>query len=443
MAILRSRAVHLGAVVALAGLVLGACGDDEPSADRDTTTTSAAGLDEATTRRVPDEYPTIQEAVDAAEPGDLVFIAAGTYDEAVVVQTENLVIRGEDRNGVILDGGFEKENGFIVFSNGVAIENLTVRNFTSNGLFWTGDYDADRTLTGYRASYVTAHNNGDYGIYAFNATKGQLDHTYASGSPDASYYIGQCNPCDTLLVDVVGENSMLGYSGENSTGVTIARSEFKNNIIGLVPSSQDGEKLAPNDGGLFVGNYIHDNNNPAAPGYNDDFRVGHGSGVILIGTQNNVVERNTIVRNDRFGVIVLPWIADVFGGSDFDVIDNVVRNNYVRGAEGGTQLALALLDSSDTLGNCFEDNDFETSLPEDLQTVAPCEGTPQTGFATVDQYIDRFVPGPPFIPYEDVPAPAYEFDSMPDAATAPARPATDIPMALDVDTIERPPDTGA
>ena len=62
------------------------------------------------------------------------------------MQTEDLVIRGTDRNEVILDGGFETENGMIIFSDGVAVENLTVRNYTSNGLFWTGDYDADRIL---------------------------------------------------------------------------------------------------------------------------------------------------------------------------------------------------------------------------------------------------------------------------------------------------------
>jgi hypothetical protein len=424
-------------VVLLFGAV--ACSDDDDVAtgDGDGTTTTA-GLDEETTRRVPEEYLTIQEAVDAAEAGDLVLIDEGTYEEAVVVQTENLVIRGLDRNGVVLDGGFEKENGFIVFSDGVAIENLTVRNYTSNGLFWTGDYDAERTLTGYRASYVTAHNNGDYGLYAFNATKGQFDNSYASGSPDASFYIGQCNPCDALLVDVVGVNSMLGYSGTNSTGVTIARSEFADNIMGIVPNSQDIEELAPNAGTTIIGNHIHDNNNPRPTGNNEDFRVGHGSGIILIGTQNNVVERNAIVDNDRFGVLVLPWIAEVFGGTTYDALDNIVRDNYVRGGQDGTQLALGLTDSSDTFGNCFADNDYETSLPEDIETVAPCDGTPQTGFPTIESYIDRFGPGPEFTPYEDVPAPEYDFESMPDAATAAPRPATDVPMTLDLDSLERP-----
>ena len=61
--------------------------------------------------RVPDDYATITEAVDAAVPGDLVLIAPGTYNEAVNVATDDLTIRGLDRNEVILDGEFELDNG--------------------------------------------------------------------------------------------------------------------------------------------------------------------------------------------------------------------------------------------------------------------------------------------------------------------------------------------
>ena len=103
-------------------------------------------------------------------------IAPGTYEEAVDVETENLTIRGLDRNEVILDGGFELENGIRVLADGVAVENMTARNYTTNGFFWTG-------VTGYRGSYLTAFRNGDYGVYAFDATKGQLEHIYASGQP--------------------------------------------------------------------------------------------------------------------------------------------------------------------------------------------------------------------------------------------------------------------
>ncbi len=151
--------------------------------------------------RVPEDFATVQEAVDAAAEGDLILIGPGVYNESVVVETDSLVIRGTDRNEVILDGEHREElaNGFIVFSNGVAIENLTVRNYYSNGIFFTGDYDTDFILHGYRASYITALNNRKYGIYAFNTEYGLMEDSYASGHTDSGFYVGQCQPCKSLL----------------------------------------------------------------------------------------------------------------------------------------------------------------------------------------------------------------------------------------------------
>src|SRR3546814_3193924 len=124
---------------------LGACSDDGGSDDGDVSAedTTTTGSSSGATVRVPEDHDTIQEAVDAANPGDLVLIAPGTYEEAVDVTVENLTIRGLDRNEVVLDGGFELENGIRVLADGVAVENMTAKNYTVNGFFWTG-------VTGYR-----------------------------------------------------------------------------------------------------------------------------------------------------------------------------------------------------------------------------------------------------------------------------------------------------
>lgn len=48
------------------------------------------------TLRVPDDFPTIQQAVDATKPGALVLVAPGVYHEAITVGPKNhdIVIRG-------------------------------------------------------------------------------------------------------------------------------------------------------------------------------------------------------------------------------------------------------------------------------------------------------------------------------------------------------------
>ena len=81
----------------LAGLSLSSCSTDE---------------NKARTLLVPDEFTTIQQAVDEAKPGDLVLISPGTYHESVKIDRDEIVVRGIDRNEVIIDGRDDLINGF-------------------------------------------------------------------------------------------------------------------------------------------------------------------------------------------------------------------------------------------------------------------------------------------------------------------------------------------
>ena len=105
-----------------------------------------------------------------------------TPEQAMLVHTTNARTEG---NKVILDGEFKLENGIRVLeTDGVVLENMTARNYLSNGFFFTGsDY--------YRGSYLTAYRNGEYGRYAFDAYHGQWDNSLGWGSPDAGIYIGE------------------------------------------------------------------------------------------------------------------------------------------------------------------------------------------------------------------------------------------------------------
>ena len=57
----------------------------------------------ATTLVVPDEYSTIQEAIDAANPGATILVRSGVYREHVVVN-KTLSLVGESRDTTIIDG---------------------------------------------------------------------------------------------------------------------------------------------------------------------------------------------------------------------------------------------------------------------------------------------------------------------------------------------------
>src|SRR5487761_1893149 len=160
---------------------------------------------------VPTDAPTIQAAVNTAQANDLILVAPGVYHEAVIVCTADITIRGEDRNATVLDGQSHLTNGFYVLADNVIIENMTAHHYIGNGFYWAYQ-------TGYRGSYLTAYDNGDYGIYAFGSRHGEFDHSYASGGPDSGFYIGQCFPYDAIINDVKSEWNGLGYSGTNAGG---------------------------------------------------------------------------------------------------------------------------------------------------------------------------------------------------------------------------------
>jgi plastocyanin len=311
------------------------------------------------TRHVPKEYPTIQAAVDAAAPGDLVLVAPGIYKEEVTVTTPSLVIRGEDRNRVIIDGEFVRANGISVLADAVAIENMTARNARLNGFYWSG-------LTGFRGSYLTAYNNGDYGIYAFGATDGVFEDSYASGSPDSGFYIGQCYPCRIVVRRVLAEHNALGYSGTNSGGdLYVVSSIWRNNRSGLVPASLDIELQAPQRETVIAANLVVGNSNRGAPAWALP-GITFGNGVLIAGGVRNVVERNVILDHAQYGILVTPMLDKNFYRAE----GNIIRDNQVR-RSGRADLVIS---GPMSLGNCFSGNQVDVAAPVGMTHVQGCTG---------------------------------------------------------------------
>lgn len=388
------------------------------------------------TIRVPADQPTIQKAVDAAGPGDLILVSPGTYHGEVDVPASKpyLTIRGLDRNKTILDGQFKAVNGIeVVKAKGVSVENLTLENFAKNGVFWTG-------VTGYRGSYLTAIRNGDYGIYSFQSTKGQLDHSFSQGSPDAGFYIGGCEQCDALMVDDTSQWNGLGYSGTNSSGnLVIARSIFRDNRAGIVPNSGSYEPFAPEHGNTLVGNLVEDNNNGKTAAI-DIAVTAMGNGILIAGGSGNTIERNRVVDHTLGGIVVItyPESADYVWVAK----NNVVKDNVVS-KSGLGDLAFWYNEKNQGTGNnCFADNTFTSSAPHKLEELLPCtgkgHGDESAGAFDVVQ-LAVSTGKPPSVPYQKVVLPAVpDQPQMPGASSTKGDPAINVPEKLDLSTIGVP-----
>ena len=356
-------------------------------------------------RLVPAEYPTIKEAVTSAEPGDIIEVAAGEYSESVTVEKDNLIIRGVDRNSVVLNGNHKLPNGILVSANGVSIQNLTVHSYTQNGIVFNGIQGATRGknidpkvvygadgnwIDGYHVTHVTSYNNGLYGVYAFASTNGIIEDSYVSGHPDSGIYIGQCSPCNALVRRVVADTNAIGYYGTNASGnVFVINSTFSNNRIGIAPNSQKAEKLAPQRETFVVGNRVINNDNPQAPQVPDG---AFGLGIAVGGGTKNDVLRNLVVGHDVAGISVMT--LGEFAPENNRVEANVTRDNNI-------DLAYSVGEDGKVRGNCFAKNKFAQSLPLNIETVLGCVGSAST-IAPVSLAPYK---APPAIDYKKIPAP--------------------------------------
>ena len=355
----RWSALQVGAFIALASVLLPGrvAGQAAPS---DSHGKKAKVLLVGTYQGKKGKYASIQDAVNAAAPGDWILIAPGDYREhgadnaGVLIATPNLHVRGMNRNRVILDGtmgGFDAcssdpaaqdfgpggtgRNGIEVLkTNGVSIENLTACNFlggtsgeNGNQIWWNGgDGSGVIGLGSFSGSYLTASstffdasipNAGQYGIFVSNASgPGSIERSYASNMADSSFYVGACPDCKTVLRRVHAQNSALGYSGTNAGGHLIVEdSEWDLNRVGILPSSlanddppspQDG--ACPNDATksctLIQRNYVHDNNNPNTPASALAGGSPVGTGIDLSGGRNNTVQYNLVTNNGAWGIVV-------------------------------------------------------------------------------------------------------------------------------------------
>ena len=212
--------------------------------------------------RVPFEAPTIQSAVDQAQPGDLILIDPGIYNEEVIVSTPDIVIRGRNRNDVFIDGAHGQTTGFTVLADGVAIENMTVRNFTGDAIAVVGD-SAGVPRNRFRALHVTTSNSNGSGILLDNATNVEIRQGWFSGHGDAGVTVSGCAQCATLITTSLAEYNARGYSVHGTAeDVMIFSATSRNNRTGI---TVEDDALRAASGVSIAGNLIQNNGFTQSP----------------------------------------------------------------------------------------------------------------------------------------------------------------------------------
>jgi len=219
---------------------------------------------------VPDDYPTIAEALLWANDRDIIYVRSGIYNESIHVGM-NLTLIGENKDSTIIDGGGAQS---VIRVQSPYLFNPYVDVFITNFTIRNGDYGI---LNDFMSRNVTIveniiANNSLYGIY--------LRHS------------SNCTISSNVIIDT-------GIKLEDSANFTIN----ENNIIN---TTTQAISLAHSDHNIISENNITDS---------------HVEGIYVIGgSTENEISRNRIAE-----IEVNPGI-NIQNGTENAILENLILN---------------------------------------------------------------------------------------------------------------------
>ncbi|MFF6802109.1 right-handed parallel beta-helix repeat-containing protein [Streptomyces sp. NPDC012616] len=358
----------------------------------------------------------IQQAVDAAAPGDTVLVAFGTYRESVTVKTPGLTLRGMGRGTVIrpaaasaatagtgstatgagaaepaakpaakpatkpgakpaaepaaepaakaAEGCAESGNGVCVLGTkehnveDVTVANLTVTGFTRSGVYAM----AADNLT---VRNVTAEKNGVWGIAQEGSLHGVFRGNTARDNGDAGLFLANSVKEEMGAVDTEGtlvehnrlEGNRIGVTVRRLRNLTLAANRLTGNCAAVFVV---GDENKPRAGRVTVTENRIERNNKSCP-KTARLDALQGSGIVLTGAEDSLITRNVI--RDNVGASPLSGgivLFKSFVGTPSErnrISDNTLEGN-----------APADLVNADTAGkgNTFEGNACAASKPAGL-----------------------------------------------------------------------------
>ncbi|MEJ2242075.1 MAG: NosD domain-containing protein [Candidatus Bathyarchaeota archaeon] len=224
---------------------------------------------------VPDDFLIIQEAVNAANPGDTIFVRAGTYQEIVIINKNNLVLTGENRHTTIIDGG-GGTNQTVRVDNA---DNVEIKGFTIQ--------------------------NGYDGIYFYDSSFGVVSGNIITNCS----FRGIILSCSSFVA--VSGNTL----ENNHDGVELYRSSFGIVSGNTITKSRFGIGMSQSFNNTFSENSITNSED----------------GIYIWNSSYITASRNTITNNTENGI-------SITHSSYCNFSENTITNSSIRGISLGNSM---------------------------------------------------------------------------------------------------------
>jgi parallel beta-helix repeat protein len=337
---------------------------------------------------------TIQAAIDAANPGDTIFVPPGTYDESVTVTKNNITIVGS--HGAVIDAG--NRIGIRVGTGGRSVVDgvslcppLAVQNFTLTGLTIRNARFAGVFLIGVHGYHLTGTHyldNPVYGPFPVCSEQGLIDFNIVEGgnaagldvSIDAGIYVGDS---DTVTVEHnTVTNHAIGVEIENTVNAVVQGNILRGNTGGILVVVLPGLDKPATDNVRIERNLVLQNNLPNPVPADSGDPVGllpTGTGILNLGGDRVVIRHNSVLGHDSVGVAI---VQNPFAALDPRIEPkpdgNEVRSNVILLNGRSPDPVRATTPGADIIydgtgvGTCFAHNIFTTEFPAGITGSFPC-----------------------------------------------------------------------
>ena len=264
------------------------------------------------------DYSTIQAAIDDAEPGDTIVVAAGTYHEAVVIDKQLTLTGGDD--WPVIDGtGLGGSTDIVtITADGVRFEGFDVRNAGGSGVVVESQ---NAEIVGNRLS-----NNAVAGINLNGASDAPVSGTTISANEVTN------NPWYGIRLRYADNNVISGNTASSNgevwgDGYGISLLYANANVISeniVMDNNYFGVQIADSQDNEISKNTIRQ----CGLGFD-------GAGIYLDSADNTTVTRNTLNGND-YGVYLYgagqstpnKFYLNSFLNSESDHVDKISSTTF-------------------------------------------------------------------------------------------------------------------
>ncbi len=266
----------------------------------------------------PDNYSSIQTAIDAASPHSRIIVYNGTYNENIHIN-KPLSLIGNDRNSTIIDGG---EFGIVIniTADKTRICNFTIKNIGDNKdcLYGTGI----KITSNFTIISDNILSTNQCGISLINSIKNNITtNVIDSQSNDSINTIG-IYLYNSVLNDISGniiKNQSYGIKNDYSDTNKLSNNFLSNGLCGVwVNQSTDCEIKENNIFNYSSGILIEAMSNKCK--VESNIFSNNERNIYLIGSKNVLIRNNNIIRFSSSGV-------ELYNSTRNIILNNIILNN--------------------------------------------------------------------------------------------------------------------